>query len=173
MNGRILFFLLGSTLLHLFIVGFTLPLFWNSTETITLEVKYVPAKAVAALKSAPRVQAHPTQSSVPPPLAKAEEVASPTPDSAPASALSSSDIGIMPVYPRLSRILGEEGRVTLRIDLHTDGSFRAAQVEESSGFPRIDQAAVSAVRDLRLDKKTSDGPVRVTFIFKLKSSPNP
>ncbi len=51
-----------------------------------------------------------------------------------------------PEYPRLSVRLGEEGTVVVRIDVGADGSVVDVAVLESSGFSRLDEAAVSALR---------------------------
>lgn len=50
-----------------------------------------------------------------------------------------------PTYPPLSRRMGEEGKVQLRV--FVDSSGRASQIElkTSSGSPRLDQAAQDAV----------------------------
>lgn len=54
-----------------------------------------------------------------------------------------------PVYPSLSRRLGEQGRVTLRVLVQADGTPGDIQVATSSGFERLDKAAVDAVRRWR------------------------
>ncbi|MBI5937014.1 MAG: energy transducer TonB [Betaproteobacteria bacterium] len=50
-----------------------------------------------------------------------------------------------PVYPAMSRRLGEEGRVLLRVLVGGEGRARAVQLKEGSGFARLDQAAREAV----------------------------
>lgn len=54
-----------------------------------------------------------------------------------------------PAYPRLSRRLGEQGKVLLRVRVTVEG--RAAQILEaqSSGSARLDEAARQAVRQWR------------------------
>lgn len=51
-----------------------------------------------------------------------------------------------PEYPRLSRRLGEEGQVVLRVFVEADGKPKEVNIHQSSGFPRLDQAALNAVR---------------------------
>lgn len=51
-----------------------------------------------------------------------------------------------PDYPRLSRRLGEEGQVVLRVFVEADGKPKEVTIHQSSGFPRLDQAALNAVR---------------------------
>ena len=53
---------------------------------------------------------------------------------------------IEPVYPPASRRLDEEGVVLLRVLVDERGRPREVQVAKSSGFDRLDQAAVTAVR---------------------------
>lgn len=50
-------------------------------------------------------------------------------------------------YPPAARRLGQEGVVTLRIELGADGELRNAEVHDSSGFPLLDQAAARLVRE--------------------------
>lgn len=51
-----------------------------------------------------------------------------------------------PAYPSVSRRLGEEGRVILRVYVLADGTAGEVQVRTSSGFDRLDQAAADAVK---------------------------
>jgi protein TonB len=50
-----------------------------------------------------------------------------------------------PPYPTLSKRLGEQGRVIVRVWIGTDGIASQASVKQSSGFDRLDQAAVATV----------------------------
>ncbi|MEG1834288.1 MAG: TonB family protein, partial [Burkholderiaceae bacterium] len=54
-----------------------------------------------------------------------------------------------PRYPPISRRLGEEGEVVLRLLVQADGSVGQARVERSSGHPRLDAAALEAARQWR------------------------
>lgn len=54
-----------------------------------------------------------------------------------------------PPYPPLSRRLGESGEVILRVQVGADGSVLGVQVERSSGYPRLDNAARKAVTSWR------------------------
>ena len=51
-----------------------------------------------------------------------------------------------PDYPSISRRLGEQGEVLLRAELDENGRVFAAQVIKGSGYPRLDEAALGAVR---------------------------
>lgn len=53
---------------------------------------------------------------------------------------------IEPVYPPASRRLDEHGAVRLKVLVDETGRPREVQVAKSSGFDRLDQAAVAAVR---------------------------
>ncbi|MCC6202434.1 MAG: energy transducer TonB [Gammaproteobacteria bacterium] len=50
-----------------------------------------------------------------------------------------------PVYPSMSRRLREEGTVTLRVFVNPDGRPGTIEIETSSGFSRLDDAAREAV----------------------------
>src|SRR3546814_12104805 len=54
-----------------------------------------------------------------------------------------------PRYPRESRRHHEEGIVVLALTLDLDGSVAAISVAQSSGFQRLDEAALRAVRKWR------------------------
>ncbi|GIL07264.1 MAG: hypothetical protein BroJett031_37840 [Betaproteobacteria bacterium] len=54
-----------------------------------------------------------------------------------------------PAYPPLSRRLGERGLVVVRVLIDEHGRPVEAAVSVSSGFPRLDDAAVRAVRAAR------------------------
>lgn len=51
-----------------------------------------------------------------------------------------------PAYPAMSRRLGEEGHVVLRVFVDVEGRAEQIEIKSSSGFPRLDQAAEDAVR---------------------------
>lgn len=51
-----------------------------------------------------------------------------------------------PRYPPISRRLGEQGRVMLRVLVSAEGTAESVEIERSSGFDRLDRAAVEAVR---------------------------
>jgi len=79
-----------------------------------------------------------------------------------------------PVYPPLSRRLGEEGRVLLRVFVNPDGSAAQVEVRESSGFERLDKAARDTVRRWRFvpARQGEDAVgawVLVPIVFSLRS----
>lgn len=80
---------------------------------------------------------------------------------------------IRPDYPRAARLRGEQGDVTVEIDVSAAGTVADVRVVGSSGFPLLDEAAVAAVRPARFTPAKSAGaPVpsaaRLTLTFRLK-----
>lgn len=75
-------------------------------------------------------------------------VAPPAPPAPPAVQLPSSDADYLqnpkPPYPPISKRLGEQGKVVLRVLIGTDGQPKKAEIRRSSGFDRLDQAAINA-----------------------------
>jgi periplasmic protein TonB len=51
-----------------------------------------------------------------------------------------------PAYPRLSQRLGEQGQTVLHVELDELGKVAKVRVQTTSGFSRLDEAAVSAVK---------------------------
>lgn len=54
-----------------------------------------------------------------------------------------------PPYPAQSKRLGEQGRVLVRVRIEIDGTASAAEVATSSGFQRLDLAALQTVKHWR------------------------
>lgn len=54
-----------------------------------------------------------------------------------------------PGYPPLSRRLGEQGKVLLRVQVSAEGKPLAVEVKKSSGFARLDEAASKAAAKWR------------------------
>ena len=78
-----------------------------------------------------------------------------------------------PVYPALSRRMGEEGRVIVRVELDEQGRIDAVRIDASSGSARLDAAALAAVKEWRCSPAVHDGvAVRAValqpFLFKLE-----
>ncbi|MCE7902567.1 MAG: energy transducer TonB [Gammaproteobacteria bacterium PRO9] len=76
-----------------------------------------------------------------------------------------------PDYPPTSRRLGEEGSVILSVLVGVDGKVEDGKIQTSSGFPRLDEAALKhALRAWRFNPGTEDGKpvamwhsIKVTF----------
>lgn len=74
-----------------------------------------------------------------------------------------------PAYPPLSRRMNEEGKVVLRVELDEQGHVSAARVATSSGFARLDEAALAAVKTWRCTPARRDGqPVRAVALQPFK-----
>lgn len=74
-----------------------------------------------------------------------------------------------PAYPAISRRLGEEGTVVLHVELDQTGAVVHASVKSSSGFARLDEAALAAVRNWRCQPAQRNGqPVRATALQPFK-----
>jgi protein TonB len=54
-----------------------------------------------------------------------------------------------PAYPPISMRMGEQGRVVVRVLIDDKGLPQQAQLETSSGYARLDQAALKAVMTWR------------------------
>lgn len=62
-----------------------------------------------------------------------------------------------PAYPAISRRFDEEGTVVLQVELDETGGVATARVHKSSGFARLDEAALSAVRIWRCTPAQRNG----------------
>ncbi len=90
------------------------------------------------------------------PVAAAPTPLAPAPAPAPAPAkveLPSSDADYLqnpsPAYPAASRRLGEQGKVLVRVLIGVDGTAQKAEIRQSSGFDRLDKAALETVQRWR------------------------
>jgi protein TonB len=63
-----------------------------------------------------------------------------------------------PSYPRLSKRMGEQGEVRLRVDIASDGTVTQVVLAHSSGFERLDDAAINAVKSWKF-KPAKQGDV--------------
>lgn len=62
-----------------------------------------------------------------------------------------------PAYPRLSVRLGEQGKTVLLVELDEFGRMANVTVKTKSGFPRLDEAAVTAVKSWRCSPAKRNG----------------
>jgi protein TonB len=78
---------------------------------------------------------------------------------------------VNPTYPSASRRAGESGTVLLSVVVTPDGTPSDVEVERSSGFAALDQAAVEAVRKWRFKVNGASGASRLQLpvTFKLES----
>ena len=75
-------------------------------------------------------------------------------------------------YPPASQDNGDEGTVTLLLAVQTDGSISDIRIARSSGYQRLDAAAVRSLRQAKFQPATCHGkPIAVrihqSFIFKI------
>lgn len=105
----------------------------------------------------------------PPPPQPAPIIEAPAAPPAPASTRSAGPVALggelsvacpernPPRYPPLSRRMGEEGTVVLQVELDEQGKVRTARIATSSGFERLDAAALEAVRSWQCRPAHRDG----------------
>jgi protein TonB len=79
-----------------------------------------------------------------------------------------------PAYPALSRRMGEQGRVLLRVFVNGSGAPEQVELKSSSGYPRLDGVAIDAVKHwkFRPARRGSDAVsawVLVPIAFNLRS----
>jgi protein TonB len=79
-----------------------------------------------------------------------------------------------PRYPPAARRNGDEGRVMLRVLVNPDGAPARVEIDQSSGSPLLDGAALDAVRGWRFvparrGAQNVEGWVRVPLVFRLES----
>jgi periplasmic protein TonB len=66
-------------------------------------------------------------------------------------------------YPDASKRAGEEGRCVVTVTVAADGRITNAAIQQTSGFPRLDEACLKGVKDQRMKPATEDGkPVETT-----------
>jgi periplasmic protein TonB len=121
----------------------------------------------------------------PPPPARSTAITTVTPERPPAPtapAVSHEPVTVSPHldpaashepdYPPVSRRLGEQGTVVLEVLVDASGHAVEAKVVQSSGFARLDDAAIAGVKaNYRFVPGTIDGkpqPMRYTFKFTWK-----
>lgn len=70
-----------------------------------------------------------------------------------------------PTYPAISRRMGEEGKLVLRVELDENGRIDDAKVINSSGYERLDSAALTAVKSWQCNPSMRNGqPVRAVAL---------
>nr|WP_315430078.1 energy transducer TonB [uncultured Albidiferax sp.] len=92
-----------------------------------------------------------------PPVAEPVAVAPPAPPAAPPAppkiVLPSSDADYLnnpsPTYPAMSKRLGEQGKVLVRVFIGTDGLPGRAEIKKSSGYERLDKSALEYIMKCR------------------------
>ena len=62
-----------------------------------------------------------------------------------------------PAYPKQSLRLGEQGKTVLLVELDEFGQVANVVVKTKSGFPRLDEAAVNAIKSWRCSPAKRNG----------------
>lgn len=101
--------------------------------------------------AAPRPNAITTTTTAPPP------VAAPAPPAARKAPVVKAKNCREPDYPAVSERLGETGSVVLQLLVGVDGKVTESKVETSSGFPRLDKAAVDGLSRCRFTPGSNGG----------------
>lgn len=112
----------------------------------------------------------------PAPYAPAVPVAAVTTPALAKITLPSSDADYLsnpkPTYPAMSKRLGEQGKVVVRVLIGADGLPQKSELRQSSGFDRLDDAALATVMKWRYVPGKRDGKAEpmwfdVPIIFRL------
>jgi protein TonB len=79
-----------------------------------------------------------------------------------------------PVYPRESRLRGEEGTVVVEVEVNPDGSVASVRIIDDSGYPRLATSAVAAAKQAQFLPAIVNGhavasTVRIPFRFRLRA----
>ena len=71
-----------------------------------------------------------------------------------------------PKFPRISRKRGERGKVLVRVFINRDGFSEKVEIKQSSGFNRLDKAAMDAAKKCRFIPGMRNGkPVETSPII--------
>lgn len=70
-----------------------------------------------------------------------------------------------PVYPRISRRLGEQGKVVLRVHVLPNGLPDEVTIQTSSGVPRLDQSALETVRKWKFVPARQSGDAVAAWVI--------
>jgi protein TonB len=68
-----------------------------------------------------------------------------------------------PPYPRRAREMGWQGTVVLRVEVNPDGTVEEVSVRRTSGYPSLDEAALTAVKEWRFAPLT-DGAFSMSAV---------
>lgn len=125
-------------------------------------------------QTAPAEHAITTPPVVPQPVAQPQPAAAPS--TSPASAAPSAPAPIKtltsgvqyaqapePEYPSISKRMGEEGRVVLRVLVNDKGRTESVEVQTTSGSTRLDEAAKQALKRALFKPHTEDGKAAAVY----------
>lgn len=127
------------------------------------------SKAAPAPASTFVVEPSPLEPPAPAPAAVEAAPPVPAPVAAPPKVIPASGVQYLippPLeYPRASQRMREAGKVMVRVYIDEDGLPRNAQVTQSSGHARLDEAAVTAVNKARFKPYTENGRPTAGWAF--------
>lgn len=171
-----------AVLLHVAVLGACMP-HWGKPEN-QARVELACGEAVfecVALPAAPAVAQHEQESTdaveqVAPTPVPAHAQATPalsTPEERGVRTKARSASVIQAEYPRMSQIRREEGTAVLRIEVLANGRSRSVTVMESSGYERLDRAAVQVMQRARfvpasVDGKPVESELTLRYCFRLQ-----
>lgn len=120
------------------------------TQQVPLATALTAAAPSDAAPIVPAAASAPLTPAAPPASGKQDPAANAT---AAAVVLPSTDADYLnnpaPLYPRVSKRMGEEGTVVVRVLITPEGRAEKAEVRTSSGFARLDDTALSTVQRWR------------------------
>lgn len=125
-------------------------------QPVVTKPQPAPPPPLAAIPDPTPAPAAPTGVIEPPPAPPVFVPAAPVAVAAPAAPpappkveLPSSDADYLqnpkPPYPPISKRLGEQGKVVVRVLINTQGTAEKGEIKRSSGFDRLDQTALNTV----------------------------
>ena len=171
----------------------------QAPRALPMQVRMLAASPAATPAPAAKPMAKPKPAPTPPkaarplPLAAPRAPASPTAPSA-ASAPSAVSVPAVadaaptaprfdadylhnpaPAYPAMARRNGEEGRVQLSVRVSAQGRAEQVEVRHSSGYARLDEAALATVRQWRFvparrGEEAVAASVLVPIVFRLENA---
>jgi len=129
--------------------------------TIELPAVTTPAPSNAGLTVSPTAPLPTAAAPAAAPAATAPAAAAPVRATAPAPTRTAAGVNVnqceKPEYPSASRRLEEEGTVALRFLVGVDGKVIQSEVEKSSGFKRLDEAARAGLSKCQFRPALVDG----------------
>ena len=136
-----------------------------------------PVEPVRPEISRPEPQPAPIPAPAPAPTPAAAEAPKPVPAPAPPLPATQPRFNAdyldnpKPPYPAISRRMGEEGEVRLRVHVDLAGAAQQIEIARSSGFPRLDQAALDTVKQWRFTPaRQGDQPIAAWVIVPIQFS---
>jgi protein TonB len=124
-------------------------------KTLPPPVNQPPNATTAPIITTPAVPAISNTAPVAPSQSTAPSA--PTPSIRTGAAIQPGASCAKPDYPSASRRLEEEGTVSLKFLIGVDGRVLQAEIEKTSGFPRLDEAARNALSKCQFRPGTIDG----------------